>query len=358
VSRFRRLLPACAVVLSAAACASSPSTPSTANGPPLPVRAPYLEMSSATDGVLVWPSGAAWVLLSTQDGFAQVTNRTPVGVETGGGLTLSATPQLRVVAVGAHDRLVRSPLLRSAANWRWTSDELPGAVSGDRGAVAVDSGAVTAVITANGGTLERRTAHGWSAVTSASSLPDANGLTLDTITWDGRTGWLTGHGSTSGTKAFATTDGGAHWSAVPGTARAAVAALAPCGAGANWVLPVVEGDGTMRMLRTTNAQRWVAGTAVHIAQGAPVFGCTGNEVWVAGAGDRLLASSDSGARWVDRASAPAALTDLAPTGGGDGFATTGGTTPTLWRVSSMGTRFSRVELPAWVASLGQATGSD
>jgi photosystem II stability/assembly factor-like uncharacterized protein len=249
--------------------------------------------------------------------------------------------------------------LRSAANWRWTSDELPGAVSGDRGAVAVDSGAVTAVITANGGTLERRTAHGWSAVTTASSLSGSSGLTLDSITWAGRAGWLTGHGSTSGAKAFATADGGAHWSPVPATSGPSVAAIAPCGAGADWILPVVDGDDTIRVLRSTDSgARWSAGAAVHIASGEPVYGCAGPDVWVAGAGGRLLVSSDSGARWADRASAPAALTDLVPTGQNNGFAVTGGTTPTLWRVTDGGTRFSRIALPAWVESLGQATGSD
>ncbi len=354
MTQFHRVLLACAVALSAAACASSPTTE---NGPPESAQAPYLEMSSATDGVLVWRSGTAWVLLSTQDGFAHVINRTPVGVETGGGLTLSATPQRRIVAVGAHDRLVRSPLLHSAANWRWSSDELPGGVSGARDAVAVDSGAITAVITANGGTLERRTSQGWTAITSARTLAGANDLTLDSITWAGRTGWLAGHGSTAGAKAFVTVDGGAHWSGVPGTSGDSIAAIAPCGSGATWLLPVVDRGDTMRILRTSDAQRWVTGAPVHIA-GDPVYGCSGTDLWVAGTGDRLLVSSDSGAHWADRAAAPAALTDLAPTGHGNGFATTGGTTPALWRVTDGGTRFTRIPLPAWVGSLGQAAGSD
>jgi hypothetical protein len=359
MSRLRSLLALCTVALSAAGCASSPSGTGAALGPPIPVRGPYLEMSTATSGVLVWPSGSAWVLLSTQDGFAEVTNRTPIGVETGGGLTVAGTPQRRAVAVGAHDRLVRSPLLSSAADWRWTTDELPDAVSGSRGAVAVDSGAVTAVVAANGGTLERRTAQGWSSVTSASALPGGDGVTLDSITWAGRTGWLTGHGSTHGANAFTTVDGGAHWSPVPGTSGRTVAALAPCGAGTDWMLPVVDGDDTMRVLRSTDSgARWTAGATVHTASVGPAYGCTGNDVWVAGAGNRLLVSADGGVRWVDRAAAPAALTDLAPTGDGNGFATSGGTTPVLWRVSDEGARFSRIELPAWVDALGETTGSD
>jgi hypothetical protein len=90
-----------------------------------------------------------------------------------------------------------------------------------------------------------------------------------------------------------------------------------------------------------------------------VVGCAGDTVWLdsrSAGHDHLLASADSGARWTDRGEAPDALTDLSPTSGGAGYATSGGAHPRLWRVSGDGARFSPIALPAWVASLAKQTG--
>jgi hypothetical protein len=92
-----------------------------------------------------------------------------------------------------------------------------------------------------------------------------------------------------------------------------------------------------------------------------VWGCSGDDVWlVAGSahGEEIFASSDRGATWSRRGSAPAGLTDLSPTGGGTGFAASGGRQPTLWAVTGDGARFTSVALPSWVATVGGTTGED
>lgn len=343
---------ALAATLVAAACGSN-GTSATAD--PAPTRTePYLVMSDAANGIAVWPSGDSWLLLSTQDGFAHVTNRTPQGVDTDGGLAVASAPDHVVAIVGAHERLVRSPVLTAGSSWRWNADELPGAVSDSRSAVSALP--QSAVSTARRGTLEVRTASGWKPLTNAAALHP--GLQLDAVTWaNSHVGWLTGT-ATSGAAAYATNDGGATWSPVTAATGKNVAALPACGAGQSWLLPVID-NGSMQVLRTSDAGlHWTSGAA--LPRATPVFGCSGSIAWALAKRDgaeHLMASSDGGASWHDRGTTPADVVDVCPAGA-DGYATTDDGHAVLWRVSGGGSRFTKIALPNWVATIGEQMSDD
>ena len=112
-------------------------------------------MTSGDTGWAVWPSGSSWLVLRTTDGWSHVTNATPTGVPTNGGLVIDATSGGSIaVAVEAYERLLSSPLLtKTGATAVWRTAELPGAVTNARSAVAVTSTATTAVLRSAGGTV-------------------------------------------------------------------------------------------------------------------------------------------------------------------------------------------------------------
>ena len=327
---------------------------------PLPATSPYLVMTGPMTGWAVWPSGPAWLALYTTDGFRHVSNRTPVAVETNGGLVGTFLRDRVAIAVGAHDRLVRSPVLSGSVTTSvasWTPAELPGAVSDSRRAVALRGSTVTVVTSASAGTVLAETSNGWRAVTDVRSLDTGSMLHIDGVTWaNSRQGWITGHGASGAAMAFQTTTGGRSWTPVTRSADGQIAALAPCRAGREWLLPIIGADATLRVLRTVDDGRtWSAGTRLRVAGGQPAWGCAANEVWMAGRSgttDHVFSSADFGASWVDEGPAPASLTDLAPSGGGAGFAASAGKHTTLWSVTGNGARFAAIALPGWVASVG------
>ena len=159
--------------------------------------------------------------------------------------------------------------------------------------------------------------------------------------------------------AFQTTDGGRTWAPVNLSSRAAVAALAPCGSGKSWLLPVIGDDGTITVERTADGGKtWVAGASIAGPVALPAWGCRGAEVWLVGRAGHIFASDNDGSTWSDRGKAPAQLTDLAPSSGDAGFATSGSAQhPTLWAVSSGGAAFDKIPLPAWVSALGATMSS-
>ncbi|MDT4892762.1 MAG: Photosynthesis system assembly factor [Pseudonocardiales bacterium] len=327
----------------------------------LPATAPYLSMTGGSSGYAVWPSGGSWVLLQTSDGFAHVVNRTPVGVDTEGGLIGSFGPTSAAVAVGAHDRLVRSPVLVASGNGAWVPDELPAAVVDARDAVSLASGKLTAVTT--GGDVVARTSSGWAVLTGIASLSPAARLRLDGVTWaDATTGWVTGQGPAGPAMAYRTTDAGRTWAGVPGSAGTAVAALVPCGAGKSWLMPVIDAAGTVTVLRTSDGGiTWTRGSALHLASGQPAWACAGPRIWMtarASGSDRIFASTDGGRSWLDRGPPPRGLTALAITGPGVGFAASAGSVASLWAVSDDGTHFTPITLPGWVATIGAQSGGD
>jgi hypothetical protein len=353
------------VLLAAPACSGHESVGATTSGASssaasLPARVPYLLMSNGRVGWAVWPSGASWVVLHTTDGWAGATNATPVAVPTGGGLVLAASADGAVtVAVEPYERLVTSPLLtRAGATADWRPEELPGAVFDSRDAVSTSAKGTTVVLDKADGTVVTGGNAGWATVTDSSTLAPGGRLRLDGVTFaDDTVGWLTGHGPSHSAVAFQTTDAGRTWTSVPGLPSSAIAALAPCGAGQSWLLPVVRTDNKVVLERTTDDGKvWTGGGAIAAPSGSPVWGCAGNEVWMAGSvggKNHIFASSDGGATWSDRGRAPAALTDLTPLGDGTGFAASGSSQhPLLWAVAGNGAQLSPRPLPGWVATLG------
>jgi hypothetical protein len=355
----------CTLTLLLAAACSGKRHPSVATrfatdaSAPLAATSPYLLMSDATTGLAVWPSEHAWLLLGTTDGWQHVANRTPIAVPTSGGLVADIFAGNVAVAIGAFERLTESPLVTSSSEkGPWRPSELPGAIADSRDAVSL-AGRRTAILNGAGGTVVSYSAGRWRQLTTASTLAPGGGLRLDGVTsTDGALGWLTGHGRSGTPMAFQTVDRGHSWTPVP-QAGQAVAALAPCGQGRNWVLPLVAANGTVRLDRTTDGgTSWRTGASVALGSGPPAWGCSANEVWLAGRADHVFVSNDAGASWVDAGRGPAGLTDLSPTGHGAGFAaseTTGAAT--LWAVAGNGRRFTKLALPAWVATVGAQMGT-
>jgi len=354
----------CAVMATACSSATGDgSSDRTARTAAPSATEPSLVMTGGESGFAVWPSGKAWVLLRTDDGFRHVQNATPPGVPTDGGLVVSWGGSSLAVAVGPVERLLRSPLLTTTGTGEWMTDELPGGVVSSPAAVALRPAGVTVLTTGRGGTLLTSTGTGWQEVVDARALPDASGLALDGVTWAGDAfGWLTGHRPSSGAVAFQTRDGGRTWAAIGAPDGSAVAALAPCGQGATWSLPELAASGRLRVLRTRDTgATWSAGQPLPASSGRPVWGCQGEEVWAvggSGTGDRIYASSDGGASWTAEGPTPSGLTALAPTGQTDGFAAGGGRSPVLWSVTGAGKAFTRIDLPGWVATVGTGTGHD
>jgi hypothetical protein len=354
----------CAVMATACSpSATGGSSERTARAAAGPATVPSLVMTGGESGWAVWPSGHAWVLLHTDDGFRGVQNDTPPGVPTDGGLVASWGGNRLAVAVAPVERLVRSPLMTRTGTGEWMTDELPGGVVASPAAVALRPAGVTVLTTGRGGRLLTSTGNGWQDVVDARALPDASGLALDGVTWAGDAlGWITGHRQSSGAVAFQTRDGGRTWTAVGAPGGSAAAALAPCGLGATWSLPELAASGRLRVLRTMDSgATWSAGRPLPASSGRPVWGCRGDEVWAvggSGTGDRIYASSDGGATWTAEGPAPSGLTALTPTGEADGFAAGGGRSPVLWRVAGAGTAFTRIDLPRWVATVGTGTGED
>lgn len=349
--------------LALAGCASNDARPSavryaeTATAP-LPATTPYLVMTDADTGWAIWPSGDEWTLLATRDGWRTIDNATPVAVPTGGGLVVAEAGRRLAVAIGRYERLLRSPVLTSSdTTIKWRPDELPGAVTDDRDALSLADGQLTAVDQGAGGAVVTAGRHGWTTLVTARDLDPEGNLHLDTVTWASRSlGWLTGHGPTGTPVAFQTDDAGRDWTPVPLHQPTAVAALAPCGSGTHWLLPVVT-PGRITVQRTADGGRsWHAGQSLALATGAPAWGCRGSQVLLAARSDgtdRVFASDDAGSSWSARGTAPAGLSALAPAAGGAGFAVSGSAkAPKLWAVTGDGAHFEARPLPGWVARLG------
>ena len=270
--RFRNAAALASLLLVLTACSPSPSPHAspkdraqrlaTATSALRPTS-PWLLMHDSRSGEAVWPSGAAFLLLHTVDGWRHVTNITPVAVPTGGGLTIATSARELVVAALPFDKLVFSPLLRSpSAGTSWSPDQLPSGLTPGRHSVAIGLRGVTALLTADGGTVVAKGQHGWSVLTKASRLVPGGRLHLDGLKWGtGGRGWLTGHGPSSPV-AFTTSDFGQTWAAVGGLAPDAVAALTPCGSEQRWTMPLVHARGTIALAATVNGGvTWVMGAS-------------------------------------------------------------------------------------------------
>jgi hypothetical protein len=344
------------VALTAAACSSSRPVGggrSTVDAAPVPATTPYLMMTGGKTGWVVLRSGTAWILLRTTDGFRHVVNRTPVAVPTEGGLVTAFDGDRVGVAIEPSERLSRSPMLTSPGRSAWSPQQLPAAVVDARHALSIGPGPTTAVTVAGHGTLVVLRHGRWHRMTDAAHLSPGGPVRLDSVVWADRSvGWVTGHGAPGTPVAYGTRDGGRTWNAVEPDVRP-VAALAPCGSGRQWLLPVIDADHRLTVLRSVDQGRsWSPGSAVRTAGGAPVWGCLADSVWLVGDG-RLYASADGGRTWVRHGSVPEGLSDVAPTGSGAGVAVSSGAHQTLWAVTGDGAHFAPVDLPGWVGALGR-----
>lgn len=349
------------VVGTLAACSGTGGAP---DGPvsSSPRASASIVMRDQSHGTATVPSGKAWLLLGTADGWRTVHNITPAAVPTGGGLALDQRTNLTALGVGAYDRLVDSPVLTTTDPAKgWIPEELPAGLADSQRAVAVDVDAVTAVTTTSGGTLLRLRNGQWQQVISAAGLDATHRLVLDSIVWATRgIGWLTGHTTGSGPVAFQTLDDGRSWTAVSDAPAGAVSALAPCGTGDDWQLPFLTADLSIRVSRSVDLGRsWALGAGIPAGSRTPAWTCRGSGSWLlqaSGGGHRLWASGDAGMTWTSTGSAPSGVTGLAMIGPTTGYAVGRGTAGAeLWSVtSSTPARFVTVALPAWVATIGGA----
>jgi len=359
VRRAARLAPLIVsglLVATLSGCSSSSASKPVAP-PGLPLATARLVDAGGGKWFAVWPSGKVWILLATSDTWQHVTAITPVAVPTDGGLAIASSTDGLAAAVGTYDRLVDSPLLTTTAPDRgWTPTELPGPVAAGRDAVAWSGPDPTAIVD---NALLRRTGGSWQRVVSAAKL--SSGLTLEGIRWtqSGRIGWLTGHRSDGGPVAFQTEDGGVSWTEVPAGATAARAALAPCGAGNSWLLPILGDDGSEKLLRTTDGGRsWQPGAAIQSTRPVPAWGCQNGLAWTlasVGGSAHLLTSTDAGAHWSDHGAVPAGLTDVQLVDATGGFAAgKRADRGVLYRIrlDAGSATFDRQPLPAWVDTIG------
>jgi hypothetical protein len=370
--RLRHAAALASLLVVLTACSPSPSPHAspkdraqrlaTATSVPLRSTSPWLLMHDSRSGEAVWPSGAAFLLLHTVDGWRHITNITPTAVPTGGGLTMAASSRELMVAALPFDQLVFSPLLRSpSAGTTWSPDQLPGGLTPSRSSVAIGLRGVTALLTADGGTVVEKGQHGWSVLTNASRLVPGGHLHLDGLEWGtGGRGWLTGHGPASSPVAFTTSDFGRTWAAVGGLVSDAVAALTPCGGEQRWTMPIVRSRGTMSLATTVNGgASWATGSSLTVPLGPPTWGCHGQEVWMLGGaadGDHVFSSLNAGLTWTKQGVAPVGVSDLIPTGSHEGFATSATEKgAVLWAVRRDGGSFSPITLPRWVATVGRQT---
>jgi photosystem II stability/assembly factor-like uncharacterized protein len=208
------------------------------------------------------------------------------------------------------------------------------------------------------GTLLLQRGGRWDPLVTGRRLDPRGSLTLDSARWLSRqTVVVSGHGARGTDVAAQSSDGGRTWRRLSALPSASVAALLPCGSARGWTLPVLTAAGAEIILRTADAgAHWRAGHPIRAAADEPVEGCAGNRVWAVGQvgqSRQLLVSTNAGRSWRAAGTPPADLTSLAPTADGTGFATSGGTTPKLWRVLDDGGRFVQIRLPGWVALLGE-----
>jgi hypothetical protein len=232
-----------------------------------------------------------------------------------------------------------------------------------RGALAVGPTGTSAVLRRHGGTLVAAHAGAWLTLTDAERLAPRARLRLETVTWgaDGL-GWLTGH-ATDAAVAFRTADAGATWTPVPTGPGVPTAALAPCGAGSTWVLPVLSAAGRVTFRRTVDAGRtWRTGGSLPMAAELPAWGCSGDDVWSVTqrhGSEQVVASDDGGVHWAEPRRAPAGVVDLTPVGDGAGFAVSRhGGESVLWSLDGDGTAWHRLRLPGWVGRLGGSMSDD
>jgi hypothetical protein len=318
-------------------------------------------MVDASTGYAVWPSGVRWIVLSTNDGWRTVVNRTPVAVPTDGGLVLAATSSRIAVGVLPHEQLSVSPVLQTPpAPVSWQPSQLPDALLATAGSLAAGPTATWAVLA--GGRSVVSSAAGtdtWTTSVTTSALDPQPGLAITGVAFAGDitgTGFLTARGPAARPVLFVTTDAGSSWqpAGLPlgsGTAES----LAPCQVGSTWMAPVVSGGRLTVYTSTAPAGPWVAGPALP-AEGEPVAACGPDRLWVAthhGSTEELRTQAPGGP-WVLAGPLDGTVTSLAAVDRGRAFATFADPARIEALSVGAGVTASKVTLPDWVATIGGA----
>lgn len=325
-------------------------------------------MTGPSNGLLVWSSGHARVLLASADGFRTFTNATPPAVPTDGGFALAVDGGQLVVGVRPTGDLTTSPfLVGDGTREGWTAGELPGAIDAWPHTVALQGGTIRALIgTGSASRLVESTDAGlsWTVVAAADRLDPSGLLSLTGVGWTGADrGWLSGVAAGGHPVLYASDPGSTQWHPVAlasgSPAATETSASLPCGVGESLTtLLLTRGAGAARAVverSSDGGTHWTAGAPEALPAGDPAWTCGQGQVWLAvpgpGAG-RMRSSLDGGASWTDEGPTPGVVESLAIAGAGTGYAVTGrGSTARLWSVAGNGSGFTSIPLPAWVAKL-------
>jgi len=336
------------------ACHSSDGSHDTADD-----LTPQLVMSGPTTGYAAWPSGGAWVVLHTTDGWATVVNRTPLAVPTDGGLRIAVGPGRVAVGVLTHEYLKVSPVLVSDADGsRWIPSQLPGELAAGPWSLARSGHATWAVLAdSHAVVVHADSAQRWRTAPGSRSLGPADGFTPQGIVFPSpATGFLLGESEDGGSPLFVTTDAGQSWRAVaaPKPAADGRQSLLVCRLADTWAAVVLDGE-RLQLLTTTRIQRpWTIGPSLPwTGDQTPVVACGPTGVFAVtpqDSGQHLQMAVPGANSWQDKGLLPAAVYSLAVPDRSHAYAATDNGQALL--EVGLGAATTRwLPLPAWVSSL-------
>lgn len=327
-------------------------------------RPPQIVMTSPTTGFAAWPSGARWIVIGTTDGWQHVTNRTPLGVPTDGGLVVAADQSLLRVGVLPFRLLRSSPILLGSTTGTntYASSQLGLALPDSPSALLVAGSHTYAVAKNNPGASEL-TSNGWRfrsaapRTTKTTRYFTAEGVGSPD---DGKTLYLVGSNSAGPVVAFSSADNGGTWNPVllPGVPDNGATAVAPCASGTTTLLPVVK-DGAVYAASRDASGRWTV-TASPRTDSTPVVTCGGGSIWAfrpQGSSSVLEQFTPTGA-WVQRGTVA-----VAP------IAATAASSDTLYAATSQRDQLTRIRLtpspvvtvialPKWISTIGGSQMTD
>ena len=316
-------------------------------------------MTDSLVGYAVWPSGVRWIVLGTVDGWHTVVNRTPVAVPTDGGLVLASSAGRLAVGVLPYQQLTVSPVLTSSGSGRtWLPSQLPGGLTPAATALARSENATFAILDDGRVVANSDGTDTWRVVTTARQLDASGGLALTGISFpDGKSGFLTGTGSATRPVAFTSTDGGESWASMlaPVGSSVAAAALQPCLVGSTWVVPIEVDHHLTLFWAEQLSGPWSAGPTTEVTS-APVVGCSPNLVWAAvpGGGSDVLEVGSPAGDWTSRGSLGTHVVSLTPVSDAEAFASETDASTVLFISGVASASVTRIDLPAWVATVGGA----
>jgi len=286
-----------------------------------------------------------------------VVNRTPLAVPTDGGMVLAATSQSVVTGVLPFHLLTISPVLTSFNFGKtWAGSQLPGALIDSPHALARVGKATFALLAKSGRLVSQSDGQQtWANVVDPATLTSSGSFKPRGIASpDGSTLVLFGAGANVGQTAFASTDAGASWKAIPldDTAGAATAD-APCSATAGWLIPV-HTTGGLVINRGAGPTGPFTATPVVVPASNPVVACGGGLVWIAvteGDITKVVTVGQTGSA-NSLGQVKARITALAPTSATEAVAATSDLNKIGTLTTQPSLQLITKSLPPWVATVG------